>query len=52
MHYFLLEISGYLDPTSLSFFAQMLIGVFIGLGVAIKIYWEKIKLKFSRTKLD
>ena len=52
MHYFLLEISGYLDPTSLSFFAQALIGVFIGLGVAVKIYWEKIKLKFSRTKLD
>ena len=49
---FISYIHGYLDPSSLSFVAQMLIGVFIGLGVAIKIYWEKIKLKFSKTKLD
>ena len=49
---FISHIHGYLDPSSLSFVAQMLIGVFIGLGVAIKIYWEKIKLKFSKTKLD
>ncbi|SVA98785.1 uncharacterized protein METZ01_LOCUS151639 [marine metagenome] len=49
---FISHIHGYLDPSSLSFVAQMLIGVFIGLGVAIKLYWEKIKLKFSKTKLD
>ncbi len=49
---FISYIYGYLDPSSLSFVAQMLIGVFIGLGVAIKLYWEKIKLKFSKTKLD
>ena len=49
---FISDDYGYLDPTSLSFIDQMLIGVFIGLGVAIKIYWEKIKLKFSKTKLD
>ena len=49
---FISHIYGYLDPSSLSFIAQMLIGVFIGLGVAIKLYWEKIKLKFSKTTLD
>tara|TARA_B100000949_G_scaffold147777_1_gene129787 strand:+ start:1340 stop:1492 length:153 start_codon:yes stop_codon:yes gene_type:complete len=49
---FISHIYSYLDPSSLSFIAQMLIGVFIGLGVAIKLYWEKIKLKFSKTKLD
>ena len=46
------DVYGYLDPTSLSFIAQMLIGVFIALGVGVKLYWEKIKLKLANRKLD
>ena len=43
---FISYLHGYLDPSSLSFIAQMLIGVFIGLGLAIKLYWQKTKLRF------
>ena len=42
----------YLDPASLSFVMQAIIGVFIALGVGLKLFWEKIKLKFSKTKFD
>ena len=46
------DVYGYLDPASLSFFMQALIGVFIALGVGVKLYWEKIKLKLTNRKLD
>jgi|TARA_B100001750_G_C15420211_1_gene552536 hypothetical protein len=46
------DIYGYLDPASLSFLVQALIGVFIGIGVALKLFWARIKLKFSTRKLD
>jgi len=46
------DVYGYLDPASLSFFMQALIGVFIALGVGVKLYWEKIKLKLANRKLD
>ena len=49
---FISSVYGYLDPSSLSFFAQALIVVFIAIGVGLKLYWEKIKLKFTNRKLD
>ena len=49
---FISSISGYLDPASLSFVAQALIGVFIAIGVALKLFWSRIKFKFSNRKLD
>ena len=42
----------YLDPASLSFVMQALIGVFIAIGVGLKLFWTKIKLKFSNRKFD
>ena len=36
----------YIDPGSASLFAQALIGVLVGVGVAVKIYWIKIVDKF------
>ena len=49
---FISNIHGYLDPASLGFVMQALIGVFIAIGVGVKLYWEKIKLKFTNRKLD
>ena len=41
------DVYGYLDPGSGSLIAQAIIGALIGVGVAIKIYWEKLKYKLS-----
>lgn len=53
---FLYEITfsnayAYLDPGSGSLIIQMIIGAAAGAGIAIKVYWVKIKEKFS-TKLS
>ena len=41
----------YIDPGSSSMFIQVIVGVLVGLGITIKIYWEKIKFKlFSKYK--
>ena len=41
----------YIDPGSSSMFIQVIVGALVGLGIAIKIYWEKIKFKlFSKYK--
>ena len=49
---FISNVYGYLDPASLSFFMQALIGVFLAIGVGLKLFWARIKLKFSSRKLD
>lgn len=40
----------YLDPGTGSYFLQMLIGIFIGIAFAVKIYWAKIKSFFTKGK--
>jgi len=42
-------ISGYIDPGTASAVAAMIISAIIGFGVYVRLYWEKIKLKFSRS---
>mgnify|MGYP000029384285 FL=1 len=42
-------ISGYIDPGTASAIAAMIISAIIGFGVYVRLYWEKIKLKFSRS---
>jgi len=37
----------YIDPGSGSVVIQMIIGALVGVGVTIKVYWEKIKMKLS-----
>jgi len=49
---FISNVYGYLDPGSIGFFMQALIGVFIAIAVGVRLYWEKIKLKFTNRKLD
>jgi len=39
----------YIDPGSATMFIQVIVGVLVGVGITIKIYWEKIKFKlFSK----
>ncbi len=51
-HFSISNAYAYLDPASLGFVMQAIIGVLIGVGVGIKLFWEKIKLKFTSRKLD
>ena len=44
---FISDAFAYLDPGSGSMIFQALIGALVGVGIALKIYWEKIKLKLS-----
>ena len=38
----------YLDPGTGSIIAQVIIGTLVGAGVAIKVYWQKIKMRFTK----
>ena len=40
----------YIDPGSGTLLLQMLVGALVGVGIALKLYWFKIKEKFSRMK--
>ena len=40
----------YVDPATLTYVVQIIAGVFIAGGVAVGVYWRKIKKLFSRTK--
>lgn len=40
----------YLDPATGSMIIQGIIGAIAGLVVAVRLYWQKIKSFFSRTK--
>jgi len=37
----------YIDPGTGSMIIQMLIGVLVGVGIAVKVFWEKIKFSIS-----
>jgi hypothetical protein len=38
---------GYLDPATGSYIVQVIIGIFVSLLFAIKIYWKKLKEYFN-----
>lgn len=42
----------YLDPGSGSLIIQSIIGAFAAIGVTLKLYWHKIKLKLGGRKPD
>ncbi len=44
---FVSDAYAYIDPGSGSMFIQVIIGALVGVGIAIKLYWEKLKFKFS-----
>ncbi len=45
IHYFLLDIPGYIDPNSSMAILTMLLGVIAGAGMTLKLYWTRLKLK-------
>tara|TARA_Y100000758_G_scaffold219319_1_gene157929 strand:+ start:463 stop:642 length:180 start_codon:yes stop_codon:yes gene_type:complete len=44
----LIKISGYIDPGSATAIMAMIIGAIAGIGMTLKMYWFKIKHKFSK----
>ena len=44
----LIEIPGYIDPGSATAIMAMIIGAIAGIGMTLKMYWFKIKHKFSK----
>ena len=44
----LVKIQGYIDPGSATAIMAMIIGVIAGIGMTLKMYWFKIKHKFSK----
>jgi hypothetical protein len=44
---FVSDAFAYIDPGSGSMFIQVIIGGLVAVGVALKMYWEKIKFKLS-----
>ena len=44
----LIKIPGYIDPGSATAMIAMLIGAIAGIGMTLKMYWFKIKHKFSK----
>ena len=46
--FFLLQVSGYIDPGSATAVMAMIIGAIAGAGMTLKLYWFKIKQKISR----
>ncbi len=45
---FFTSIILYLDPGSGSFLIQLLLAVILGAGVAVRLYWSKIKSLFIK----
>jgi len=45
--FFMSDAYAYIDPGSGSMIFQMLIGILVGVGITVKIYWYKLKEKFS-----
>lgn len=41
-----IKVGGYIDPSSMTYILQILIGALVAIGTAVGIYWHKIKRFF------
>lgn len=41
------NVAGYIDPGSASLVIQIIIGVLVGVGITLKLYWYKLKSMVS-----
>jgi len=48
--FFVSNAYAYIDPGSGSLILQMILGALVGVGIAMKVYWFKIKEKFFGLK--
>ena len=46
----LVGVYAYVDPATLTYVIQIVAGVFIAGGVAVGVYWRKIKKLFTKDK--
>jgi hypothetical protein len=44
------KYAGYIDPASLTVIVAMIVGVFVGTGMTLRLYWLKLKQKLSSRK--
>ena len=44
-HLSISDAYAYLDPGSGSIIIQMLVGTLVGVGIVLKIYWQRFKMK-------
>ena len=49
---FLFRPTAYLDPGSGSYLLQLLIAAVLGAGLAVRMYWGRIKTIFGRKNTD
>jgi len=47
-HLAISDAYAYLDPGSGSIIIQMLVGTLVGVGIVLKLYWQKFKMKFLK----
>ena len=47
-HFSVSNAFAYLDPSRGTIIIQMLAGALIGVGIAMKLYWQKLKMKFLK----
>ena len=52
VYYFLLDVQNYIDPNSAMAIITMLMGAIAGIGMTLKLYWNKLKLKLSQKNDD
>jgi len=45
---FVSDAYGYIDPGTGSIIIQAIIGALVGVGITLKLYWQKFKEIFSR----
>lgn len=45
--YLVSDAYAYIDPGSGSIVIQMIIGALVGAGIAVKVFWAKLKYKIS-----
>ena len=46
---FISDAYAYLDPGTGSMMIQALIGALVGVGITLKVFWYKIKIKLTRS---
>ena len=49
---FVSDAYAYIDPASGSMFIQVIIGALVGVGITMKLYWAKIRFKFSTIRAN
>ena len=49
---FFIDAYAYIDPGSGSMFIQVIVGALVGVGIAMKMYWAKIRFKISMMRAN